>query len=87
MKTSKIHTLSRFPLRDSIDPFGHWARRVGEWVRVHLSMEVEGKTQFIGRLVSCDENSAVLAPEDGTAEIRIPFTAVQLARVDVRIED
>ena len=71
------------PLRTPKD----WARRVGEWVRVHLSTEVEGKTQCIGRLVGCDESSAVLAPEDGTAEIRIPFTAVQLARVDVRIED
>jgi ribosome maturation factor RimP len=71
------------PLRTPRD----WARRAGEWVRAHLSVEVEGRVQWIGRLVESDEHSALLAPEDGTAQVRIPFTAVQLARVDVRFED
>jgi ribosome maturation factor RimP len=50
-------------------------------------VEVEGRVQWIGRLVESDEQSALLAPEDGSAQVRIPITAVQLARVDVRFED
>jgi len=64
-----------------------WARRVGEWVRVHLSEDVEGRKQWVGRLVEADETSALLSPEEGSPDVRIPFRTVQLARVDVRFED
>jgi ribosome maturation factor RimP len=71
------------PLRTPQD----WARRKGEWVRAHLAQEVEGRSQWIGRLLDSDESSAVLEPEDGSPQVRIPYAAVQLARVDVRFED
>ena len=64
-----------------------WRRRVGEWVRTHLIEDVEGRKQWTGKLVSQDEVSATLQLEDGKTEIRIPYRAVQLARVDVRLED
>ena len=64
-----------------------WARRVGEWVRAHLSEEVDGRKEWIGKLVGIDENSALLAPPNDAPQVRIPFTAVQMARVDVRFED
>jgi ribosome maturation factor RimP len=64
-----------------------WERRMGEWVRAHLSREVEGRLQWIGRLVGCDASGALLEPEDGSVQVRIPYDAVQLARVDVRFED
>jgi ribosome maturation factor RimP len=70
------------PLRTAQD----WARRTGEWVRVHLASEVEGRPQWIGRLVGSDQAAATLEVEDG-AQVRIPFSAVQMARVDVRFED
>lgn len=71
------------PLRTPDD----WRRRVGEWVRAHLSEDVEGRKQWIGKLVRQDDDAAYLVPEEGEAEIRIPYRAVQLARVDVRLED
>lgn len=71
------------PLRTAQD----WARRKGEWIRAHLSEDVEGRKQWIGRLVESDDVSALLSPEEGGAEVRIPFRTVQLARVDVRFED
>jgi len=71
------------PLRTPQD----WARRVGEWVRVHLSQEIQERSQWIGRLVGSDDASATLEPEDGSPQVRIPYAAVQLARVDVRFED
>jgi ribosome maturation factor RimP len=60
---------------------------VGEWVRAHLNEDVEGRKQWIGKLVRQDEDAAYLVIEDGAPEIRIPYRAVQLARVDVRLED
>jgi ribosome maturation factor RimP len=71
------------PMRTSRD----WARRVGEWVRVHLSEPIEGKRTWIGKLTQSGEDAAVLAPEKGGPEITIPYRAVQLARVDVRFEE
>ena len=71
------------PLRTPRD----WARRTGEWVRVHLGEPVEGKRTWIGKIRECGEDSAVLAPEKGGPEITIPYRAVQLARVDVRFEE
>ncbi|MCB9496462.1 MAG: ribosome maturation factor RimP [Fibrobacteria bacterium] len=71
------------PLKTAAD----WARRVGEWVRVHLSQEVEGRKTWIGRLVRSDSESAVLLPEGQENEIIIPYRAVQMARVDVRFEE
>lgn len=71
------------PLREAAD----WQRRIGEWVRAHLSQEVEGKKTWIGRLVRCESDAAVLVPEGLEREIVIPFRAVQMARVDVRFEE
>lgn len=71
------------PLKTPAD----WRRRVGEWVRAHLNEDVEGRKQWIGKLVRQDEDAAYLVIEDGAPEIRIPYRAVQLARVDVRLED
>jgi len=71
------------PLRTPSD----WRRRVGEWVRTHLNEDVEGRKQWTGKLVRCDDEAAHLLLEDETTEIRIPYRAVQLARVDVRLED
>jgi len=71
------------PLKTPAD----WRRRVGEWVRAHLNEDVEGRKQWIGKLVRQDEEAAILQLEDETTEIRIPYRAVQLARVDVRLED
>ena len=70
------------PLRTPQD----WARRDGEWVRAHLVDEVEGSRQWIGKLVGSDQEAATLETEDGP-RVRIPYSAVQLARVDVRFED
>lgn len=64
-----------------------WTRRVGEWVRVHLAEDVEGKKTWIGRLVRAESDAAFLVPETLETEIRIPYRAVQLARVDVRFEE
>lgn len=71
------------PLRTPSD----WRRRVGEWVRVHLNEDVDSRKQWIGKLVRSDDEAGYLALEDETTEIRIPYRAVQLARVDVRLED
>lgn len=71
------------PLRTPRD----WARRVGEFVRIHLSEPVEGKRTWIGKLTQSGDDAAVLAPEKGGPEITIPYRAVQLARVDVRFEE
>lgn len=71
------------PLKTAQD----WARRHGEWIRAHLIEEVEDRKQWIGKLVASDETTATLAPGGSQPEVRIPFSAVQLARVDVRFED
>jgi ribosome maturation factor RimP len=71
------------PLRTPAD----WERRVGEWVRTHLSTDVEGKKVWIGKLVRCEPDAAILIPEGLEIEVRIPYRAVQLARVDVRFEE
>jgi ribosome maturation factor RimP len=71
------------PLRTPRD----WARRVGEYVRVHLSEPVEGKRTWIGKLVRSGEENAVVVSDKTQQEIEIPYRAVQLARVDVRFEE
>lgn len=71
------------PLKTAAD----WGRRVGEWVRVHLSEPVEDRKTWIGKLVRAESDSAVLVPEGLENEITIPYRAVQLARVDVRFEE
>jgi len=71
------------PLKTAAD----WTRRVGEWVRIHLAEEVEGHKTWIGRLVRTESDAAILVPENLETEIRIPYRAVQLARVDVRFEE
>lgn len=70
------------PLRTPRD----WARRKGSWIRVVLTEQVGGKKGWIGRLVRCDEESAVLVTEKGQ-ELQIPYRVVQLARVDVRLQE
>ncbi len=64
-----------------------WKRREGEWVRVHCGEDVEGRKTWIGRLVRAESDAAILVPENTETEIRIPYRAVQLARVDVRFEE
>ena len=71
------------PLRTPRD----WARRVGEFVRIHLSEAVEGKRTWIGKLLRSGDESAVIVADRTGQEIEIPYRAVQLARVDVRFEE
>jgi ribosome maturation factor RimP len=71
------------PLRTPRD----WARRVGEFVRIHLSEALEGKRTWIGKLVASGDESARIVADRTGQEIEIPYRAVQLARVDVRFEE
>lgn len=64
-----------------------WARRVGEFVRIHLSEAVEGKRTWIGKLLRSGDESATIVADRTGQEIEIPYRAVQLARVDVRFEE
>ncbi len=59
-----------------------WRRNLGRDVRVVCRDPVEGKLQFQGRLLSADEQEAVI--ESAGRRVRIPLRNVASAKVEIR---
>jgi len=53
----------------------HFSRFAGHAVRITTFEPLGGRRHFTGRIVSCDEHSLRLAPEDGE-EIELPYGKV-----------
>ncbi len=56
----------------------HFARSVGERVKVKTEESVEGEKVFEGALVSADEEAIVIATDGG--ELRVPYPNIRSAR-------
>jgi ribosome maturation factor RimP len=58
----------------------HYRRFAGSLVRMQLLRPVDGRRRFKGRLMSADDGLIVIRQDDGV-ESRLPFEAIEKARV------
>jgi ribosome maturation factor RimP len=64
----------------------HYARSVGEYVKVKTTAPLAGSRTHTGTLVSADEDAIVIATADGdegTGDLRVPYADIVSARTVV----
>lgn len=64
----------------------HFARVVGQKVRVRTGTPEQGRRTWLGRLIEADENSIAVQVDEGQEPVRIAFAEIDKANLEYEFE-
>ncbi|MFP6600165.1 MAG: ribosome maturation factor RimP [Deltaproteobacteria bacterium] len=59
----------------------HFARIIGERVRVRTDEKIDGRRNFLGRLISADDQS-ITVDDEGSGTVNLPLAAIERANYE-----